>query len=508
MERFGLFPAQDFRISTGGAAEGTAAAQALWYFRDEIVAIPGPGVPVAGYAPELPVVEDVTAWAACMPFAGAPDYPPLVWLGAPAVLRDAALADDASTVTVAGHVLPLRLVPRLPLNKSWFDASSAAFFCGRPAKLRGFHEQGAFVARTLWPQDFRIPEAPGPLSLAAEPAAVRAWVRALPRGGADAPFSVASAWRRPGAAQPLAGRPVLAAILNGAQGDDDESHGGHFALVTGRIGAQGAIDDWLVNNFYTLDAESEKGILAAPVPLDNYLGDLNAGQAWYRPSVMVVAVLREERVADRVQSALGRVYNQFYRHRFAYQHARANCAGISITTLRSLGWQVPERGPESWAKAIPALPLVTLKEGSLKRGKAVFDYLTEDRTRLYPAAAFEEVAADLLRLAAGRVGHDPSSLEQVLAGDIDEILLVRLPQFPSSRAWGDWPVDSSSEYRGRVPRDPAEHQIIPVAPRPFPPALRDPRTPREPLLRSDVAVIVWAVGLLLLLLFLLRRLWA
>ena len=34
-------------------------------------------------------------------------------------------------------------------------------------------------------------------------------------------------------------------MLNGAQGDDDEAHGGHFALVTGRIGARGAIGDWI-----------------------------------------------------------------------------------------------------------------------------------------------------------------------------------------------------------------------------------------------------------------------
>ena len=81
------------------------------------------------------------------------------------------------------------------------------------------------------------------------------------------------------------GKPVLALMVNGAQGDDDEAHGGHFAIVTGRIAPDGGIGDWLVNNFYSLDVESEKGIIAAPVPLDNYLGDLNSGQNWYRPTV-------------------------------------------------------------------------------------------------------------------------------------------------------------------------------------------------------------------------------
>ena len=108
-----------------------------------------------------------------------------------------------------------------------------------------------------------------------------------------------------------------------------------------RQGAQGAIDDWLVNNFYTLDSESEKGIIAAVVPLDNYLGDLNSGQAWYRPSYMLVASLKDGRTAEHLQSALNRVYNQFYRHQIAYQHACANCAGTSVTTSRTPDGPVP-----------------------------------------------------------------------------------------------------------------------------------------------------------------------
>jgi hypothetical protein len=169
------------------------------------------------------------------------------------------------------------------------------------------------------------------------------------------------------------------------------------------------------------------------VPLDNYLGDLNSGQAWYRPSYLLVATLKDARSAARLQSALGRVYNQFYRHQFAYQHARANCAGISVMTARTLGWQVPARGAESWLRAIAGLPLVAAREWSLTKGKATFDYLTEDQSMLYPAAAFEEMGADLLRLASGQAGRRLGEFERLLAEDIDEILVVRLPQFPSSR---------------------------------------------------------------------------
>src|SRR6185369_14766504 len=128
-------------------------------------------------------------------------------------------------------------------------------------------------------------------------------------------FAVWSLWRRePERAALVAGRAALGIMVNGAQGDDDEAHGGHFALVTGRTQSDGAIGDWLTNNFYSLDVESEKGILAAPVPLDNYLADLNSGQGYYRPSYMIVAVLARDRAATLLQGALNRVYNQFYRH--------------------------------------------------------------------------------------------------------------------------------------------------------------------------------------------------
>jgi len=507
MDFCGLLPNENFRIATGRCTDAGGLPQALWYFRDETIALAKPGLPLAGFARGLPVREDLANWARANPPGSALDYPPLVWIGAPAVERAARISRVATAVTTSRGEVALELAARLPLNQSWFDASSAAFFCGRPVKLRGNHADDSFVARTLWPEDFRLPEAPPDVALAADPAAVRAWVRAQSQGGARSPFAVERAWRRPESGGPQPGQPLFGMILNGAQGDDDEAHGGHFALITGRVGAAGALDDLLVYNFYTLDAESEKGTIAAPVPLDNYLGDLNSGQAWYRPSYLLLATLAEPRVAAHLHSALARVYNQFYRHQLAYQHSRANCAGISVTTLRTLGWQVPVRGAESWLKAIPALPLVAARRASLARGKAVFDYLTEDRTLLYPAVAFAEISADLLRLVAGEGGRPLSELERLVAADVDEILLVRVPQFPSSRAWGDWPVESSAEYTACVPKDPAQHRIIPLPPRPFPAELRDPRSPREPPLRSDYAAAAWGVALLGAALLILRQLW-
>lgn len=281
-------------------------------------------------------------------------------------------------------------------------------------------------------------------------------------------------------------------MVNGAQGDDDEAHGGHFAIVTGRVQADGSIGDWLVNNFYSLDVESEKGIIAAPVPLDNYLADLNSGQAWYRPTTMLVAVLDDERAAVLVQSALNRVYQQFYRHQLVYYHPNQNCASISVDTLRALGWEVPARGPSSRVLAWLGFPFVAIKDRSIGKAKLAFDYLRTDQTRLLPAAALEAAYASLLELVTGAKPPE-GKLASMLAQDVSALAHLRIPQFPSSRAWGDAPAVSVWEYRTLVPNDPALMQIVPVPPRPFPDALRDPDLLAPRWTPADWATLAWAL---------------
>lgn len=506
MLHYGLFPAEHFELLSG-SEESSASPQARWYFRYETIAVPKQGFSAEVSGGRVSIWKSLADWSVQTAPGSGVNYPPLVWLGAPDCLRHAELA-NGQTIRFDGNDLALQLLPRHALNRSYYSAASQQFMLGQGLKIRGTRQGQVFVVRTFWPERFRLPENPESRTLAAEPAVFRDWLRAQPQGGAQSPFAVESIWRRPGSNGLRAGQPILGLMLNGAQGDDDEAHSGHFAVMTGCVGEAGAMDDWLVNNFYTLDSVSEKGIIAAPVPLDNYLADLNSGQAWYRPSYMLVATLRHARTAVHLQAAFGRVYNQFYRHQFAYQHASANCAGISVSVARKLGWQVPARGAESWLKAMFGLPLVAIRELSLNRGKKMFDYLSEDQTRLYPAAAFEEMGVDLLRLASGQSARSLSEFERLLAEDIEEILLVRVPQFPSSRAWGDWPVENSVEYRARLPKDPAQQQIVPVPARPFPDELRDPLAPAEPLLRSDYAVAVWGLLLIAAILLILQRLLA
>ncbi|MBK6862306.1 MAG: hypothetical protein IPG91_01465 [Ideonella sp.] len=494
---FGLYSSADFTVGPGRAEPRPPQRQAAWYFRDEIVAVPREGLPLAAFEPGVRPFDDVARWSAARPAGAALDYPPLVWVAAPLQVRHARLAGDKrELVATAQGTLPWRLVPKIALNRSYVDATSLAFFATRELALRGAIDGGVFVARTVWPEDFRLgPQAPSARALPPGEAAqaLRTLMREEPRGGAQSPYAAMTLWQREGGRADWAGRPVIGLMVNGAQGDDDEAHGGHFAIVTGRVQADGSIGNWLVNNFYSLDVESEKGIIAAPVPLDNYLADLNSGQGWYRPTTMLVAVLADERAAVLVQSALNRVYKQFYRHQLVYYHPNQNCASISVDTLRALGWDVPARGPSSRVLAWLGYPFIAIRDRSIDKARLAFDYLRTDQTRLMPAAALEQAFASLLE-----IGHAPAAardglLATLLAQDLEALTFLRFPQFPSSRAFGNAPAVSTWEYHTLVPADPAMAQIVPVPPRPFPPELRDPDLLPLPWTPADYATLAWAV---------------
>ena len=490
----GLDPTDRFRLVAPGAEAPGLLPQARWYFRDEVIALPAPDSPVAGYAPDLTAALDLARWQRELGTAVPRELPPLVWITATERYDACRLAVDGSALLTAGGRVPLAWAPRHPLNRSYLDASSLAFLAAREITVRGATEGDTFVARSVWPGDFRLAQ---PLTVREGAARddrrglLRQCLSEVPRGGASSPFAAWRLWDRSGATE-LVGKPVLSFIANGAQGDDDEAHAGHFAIVTGRIGADGSIADWLVNDFYNLDAESEKAIIAAPVPLDSYMGDLNAGQAWYRPSTMVVAVLRDADAARFVQAALGRVFNHFYRRRLVYYHPDVNCTSLSVDTLRALGLPVAARPPAGRLLATLGFPLLAARRRSFAKAKVDCDYLLADPARLLPAVALDEVLAALFAVVEARTQvAGAATLAGRLGRDLDALLLLRIPQFPSSRAWGDAPVFSLAEYRARLPADPAQLQIVPVPPRPLPAELVPADVPPLPLHRSDVVARTW-----------------
>jgi hypothetical protein len=473
-ERIGLLPADRFRITSGKCSDCPTLRQGLWYFQDDVLAVPKAALPVSGHMPYTGIASGIREWAASGD-TGRPDYPGLVWLGAPHIFDDAAIEPNGHQVRAQdGAASSLLLVPKIATNLSYWDASTTAWFAKRQVRMRGTYKDDGgkqtFVARTVWPKDFAIDAQ----SMRARPFVKDESLVSFVQdagGGAASPFSTRLLWERvPGQARNWQNKPVIGIMLNGAQGDDDEAFGGHFAIATGAIGPRGQWSDWLVNNFYNLDSFSEKGIVAAPVPMDNYLMDLNSGQQFYRPSYMLVAVLNNARSAAAYQGGVQRVFNNFYRHDFAYQHAAANCAGISLDVFKGLGWNIPQRGATSNLKAIGAYAYLSAKELSLESGRKIYDYLTEEQTRLYPAVAFEAAGADLLQLVGAQSGasRELSLFERQLQSDMEALVLMRIPQVPSSRAMGSNPVFSFDEFMARTPPDRADWKIVPAGPRPFP----------------------------------------
>jgi hypothetical protein len=98
-------------------------------------------------------------------------------------------------------------------------------------------------------------------------------------------------------------------------------------------------------------------------------------------------------------------------------------------------------------------------------------------------------------------------IESAFAEDIEALVYLSVPQLPSSRAWGDYPVVTPWEYRARYPRDPAQAKIIPVPPRPFPERLRDDDLLPPTRKRSDLAVTIWAIVSIVGIPWLLWRRW-
>jgi hypothetical protein len=510
-ENLGLFPAEDFRLTTGKCNDCPTPKQALWYFEDDIIAVPKKGFSAAGLIVNSPGYKNILHRLQELGPQTHPPNPSLIWLGSPEMISGATLWNEGKILqTRDGERIPFSPVPKISSNRSYYNASSIEFFRQKPLRIRGATDsQNAtpgFVARTIWPEDFSIRAN----NLPREPLRNVKSVSQLITdgdGGAKGSFEPRLLWERSGLKERTwTGLPVLGLVLSGAQGDDDESQAGHLAVVTGKVGANGEIADWMVNNFYNLDEVSEKGIIASMLPLDNYLMDLNSGQSYYRPTYLLVAVLKDSRAASRFQAAIQPLYNHFYRHDFLYHHSKVNCTGISIDTLRAIGWRVPNKGATSYLKAAAAFVYLSVTEQSFASGKKMFDYLSEEQTRLFPRAAFEMAAEDLLAILDGPGGRSKNGLteyERALRDDAVAVLFIRIPQIPSSRAFGTYPIVSFDEYRNRVPADRSKWKIVPVEARPFPEHLKEPLAGESraigwhPMVILTFALLVISWGLIL-----------
>lgn len=483
----GRYPSADFYVTEVAADTDRMLPQAKWYLDKEWVAIAEHhSKPVIALPDWLDSVERIA-------------YPAPALLSAPQVIESARLAENEMQLELAeAQQIGFALVEKFPLNQDFWNADTTAFFQQRSLRLRGENIDGKFITQMVWPRDFTITaDTVSPLK---QEESLQSLVK-MQTGGVKHPHHSRLLWeKRPGITQQHEGKPVLAVMLNGAQGDDHEALAGHFAVVTGNMNSAGSYDHWLVNNFYSLDVYSEKDILAAVTPMDNYLADVNRGQNYYRPSYMLVATLSDAAPADAIQYSLEQIMNHFYRHDFLYEHAEMNCAGISIDSAQALGWKIPSRGSNGYVKAIGGYFYTLIMERDITAAREIYDYLITETTRLLPAVAFDAMGEDLLQLAQGRSNRKLNAYETQLAEAIEALWFVRIPQFPSSRAWGDAPIYSFDEYLQTAPSNRDEWETIELEQLTLPDALdtqQPVNPPNVPLPWPIALIMLWLAGLIL-----------
>lgn len=385
------------------------------------------------------------------------------WLAAPVHLIDVKILPDERRLLLPNGEKPeFRLIEALPSNTTFINEKTLHFFAQRSVSLRGFWQNDIFFIRTIWPSDWRL----GTNSNSDLPH----WREVVKKGvaGATKPFETFKLWQRPNAEAP---QMFFGVMLNGAQGDDDEAHGGHLALVFGEWQKNGDISQWWVANFYNPDVVSEKGILPSITTMDNYLCDLNCGQQQYRPSWLIGCALSNALPVQRIYAAMNETMNALYSHAFVYEHTTNNCTGLSMDALRYAGLNVPMKGPSSRLLS-PFLFLYKLiQERDWNMAKQAFLYFNTERTRLMPYMAYKHSVRHMMQIIRGKQ-VPRSELEAALLTGTSAVYGMHFPQIPSARAYGREPVISVFQYQSRVPAKRGDWKIIPVSARPFPEHLR------------------------------------
>ena len=164
---------------------------------------------------------------------------------------------------------------------------------------------------------------------------------------------------------------------------------------------------------------------------------------WYRPSYMLVAVLADARAADaravgarpRLQPVLPPPARLLPPDAQLHEHQRRHAARARAAR--------PRARPTSRPLAVAGLSVPACAGAARSRRRSSRSTTAcVDQTRLLPAAALEEIFTDLLALADRRAtGTALGARSQTLSrADLDALVFLRFPQFPSSRAWGDAPA--------------------------------------------------------------------
>ena len=479
--------ASDFRLTDGRCRDCPTIRQALWYFRarDDRRAEAG----TAGRVVRARRDARPTICARGSPRASPdapPEYPPLVWVAAPHVVAGARLSADATALDMRRGTLRASLVAEDRAQSLLFRRARRPQFFAQRTRQGARH--GSTTARSscarCGPRTSGStarrraqPLAAGP---AADARAARAHARRARRRRAEPLRRVDAVAARSRRATPVPpGRAVLGIMVNGAQGDDDEAHARplrarHRPHARGRRDRRLARQQLLHARQRKRERHPRRAGSARQLPR----------RPQQRPG-LVPAVAHAGRGARRrpraprsCRRALNRVYNQFWRHQLVYRHATMNCTGISVDVLRALGWDVPARGPASRLVAALGFPVLRASRSARSPRRCIALRLSDRGpdaahaggrlrgSRREPACARRDgPAAATPRTGRARAdarrGHRRHRVRPLSAISVEP----RVRRRAGGHAVG---IPVARARRSGLA------QIVPVPPRPFPAALRDP----------------------------------
>ena len=256
----GPYPAGDFVISTGRSGKGSAIPQALWYFKDDVIAIPRTGRPVAGFAPGL---DGEGRRRSLGGHARAREIDRLSTADLGCSTRR-----DSRRALERGCLSPRRRRQVVGLRARTEDCAQPVLFqhivgcisqCPHADRPRHRRMTAGSSAVRLWPDDFRVDLAAPTRHVAATPRGIRQLVREEPQGGAQSAFAATTLWERTparalGTTSRCSRSCSMARRATMTRPTAATSRSSPVASVD-----DGAMGNWLANNFYTLDSYSEKG---------------------------------------------------------------------------------------------------------------------------------------------------------------------------------------------------------------------------------------------------------
>lgn len=110
--------------------------QAHFFFEHERIACP-PREHTADPQLHVEPFEEISSWVN----SGARNSKPaFIWLRSPYIVEPVTLSEDGKMMFWAKGSCFFDVVPKIPTNRSYFDASSVKYLAGRPLRVRGNYD--------------------------------------------------------------------------------------------------------------------------------------------------------------------------------------------------------------------------------------------------------------------------------------------------------------------------------------------------------------------------------